>query len=145
MDGTVEVVLSVTGEGSANLRATELRDLWEYLTDRPELRGRVTRHTTDESDTGRLGPLTDALVAALEPGGAFTVLAGAVVAWIKFRPRTESIRLNIRRPDGSCVEIELKRQQAKEYDAVDRMVRAALQPPPGPPPTPQTTSSDSTE
>ncbi len=111
--------------GPANLRATELRDLWAYLTNRPELRGRVTRHTTDETDTGHLSPLTDALVAALEPGGTFTVLAGALVAWIKFRPRTESINLNIRRPDGSCVEIELKRQQAKEYDAVDRMVRAA--------------------
>ncbi|WP_416964183.1 effector-associated constant component EACC1, partial [Streptomyces sp. Agncl-13] len=128
MDSAVEVVLSVTSEESANQRATELRDLWEYLTDRPELRGRVTRHTTDESETGRLGPLTDALIAALEPGGAFTVLAGAVVAWIKFRPRTESVKLNVRRPDGSCVEIELKRQQAKEYDAVDKMVKAALQP-----------------
>ncbi|MFD4873181.1 hypothetical protein ACFWOB_07395 [Streptomyces sp. NPDC058420] len=47
----------------------ELRYLWTYLTGRPELRGRVTGHTTDETDTDHLGPLTDALVAALEPGG----------------------------------------------------------------------------
>lgn len=130
MDSAVEVVLSVTSEGSANRRSTELRDLWEYLTDRPALRGRVSRHMTDETETGHLGPLTDALIAALEPGGAFTVLAGAVVAWIKFRPRTESVKLKVRRPDGSCVEIELKRQQAEEYDAVDKMVRAALRPAP---------------
>ncbi|MFJ8058601.1 hypothetical protein [Streptomyces sp. NPDC096142] len=143
MDGTVEVVLCVEGEGSANLRATELRDLWEYLTDRPELRGRVTRHLTDETDTGRLGPLTDALVAALEPGGAFTVLAGAVVAWIRFRPRTESVRLDVRRPDGSHVRVVLTRQQAAEYDAVDTMVRAALRPAPSPPPGPETTAPDS--
>jgi hypothetical protein len=141
MDGAVDVVLSVTSAGSANQRSAELRDLWEYLTDRPALRGRVARRTTDESETGHLGPLTDALVAALEPGGAFTVLAGAVVAWIKFRPRTESVKLTVRRPDGSCVEIELKRQQAKEYDAVDKMVRAALSPPPSTP----TASSDSAE
>ena len=62
----------------------DLRELWSWLTDEEELRGRVTV-TERAPDRGQMGSITDALVAALAPGGAVVVLVGAVLRWLRYR------------------------------------------------------------
>lgn len=64
--------------------ADELRDLWSWLAAEEDVRGRVTL-TERPPDHGALGPVADALVATLAPGGAAVVLVGAVMRWLRYR------------------------------------------------------------
>jgi hypothetical protein len=69
-----------------------------------ELRGRV-RVMTPPPEPGTLGSVVEALAISLGPGGAATVLASALIAWIR-RQRT-NIKLKVVRADGSSTELLL--------------------------------------
>ena len=122
----MDVVVTADGGDSDGEGAAALSELRRQLANEDLLRGRVRERSIEDEQGEHLGPLTDALVAALEPGGAFTVLVGAVVAWMRLRPRTEAVTFEITQQDRT-VKLVLRRQQAKEYDAVERIVRAAVE------------------
>ncbi|MFC6081975.1 effector-associated constant component EACC1 [Sphaerisporangium aureirubrum] len=72
--------------------ADDLRDLHSWLTDEPDLRGRVTPHESPPPP-GALGPVLDGLHIALGSGGVAATLAGVVIAWLKTRPAEITVRL----------------------------------------------------
>ena len=72
--------------------ADELRDLHRALAAEQDLRGRVSlRHRPPEP--GHLGPVVEAVEVALAPGGALTVVAGAVLVWLRHRRGTVKVKL----------------------------------------------------
>ncbi|MFI9815833.1 effector-associated constant component EACC1 [Saccharothrix variisporea] len=72
--------------------ADEVRDLHRALAADPDLRGRVRlRHRPPEP--GALGPVAEAVEVALAPGGALTVVAGAVLVWLRRRRGTVKVRV----------------------------------------------------
>ncbi|GAA3084181.1 effector-associated constant component EACC1 [Streptosporangium carneum] len=72
--------------------ADQLRELYAWLTEEPEIRGRV-RVIERPPPKGGLGPTMDALRIALGSGGAVAAISGAVVAWLRTRPGEISIKL----------------------------------------------------
>jgi Effector Associated Constant Component 1 len=96
----VEVRLSVTG-----LDPVEgLEDLADWLRHEPELRGRV-RPAPSSPVEGELGALATVLIAAVGSGGAASVLAGSLKAYLA-QPRRAKVRIKVERPDGRHVEID---------------------------------------
>lgn len=72
--------------------ADELRDLHRALAAEPDLRGRVAlRHRPPAP--GHLGPIVEAVEVALAPGGALTVVSGAVLVWLRHRRSSVKIKL----------------------------------------------------
>lgn len=70
----------------------QLRALYAWLGDEQELRGRVRLLGAMPGST-ELGAVTDALVVALGAGGAGTVLATSLVAWVKSRRTTAHLTI----------------------------------------------------
>jgi hypothetical protein len=105
----VDIAVSVAGAGAAD----QLRDLYAWLTKEPELVGYLRLHERD-APTGELDPVTDLLQAALEPGGAVSAFAAAVVAWLKFR--TADVKVTVTRADGAP-HAELAARRIKGLDA----------------------------
>ncbi|TVT60114.1 hypothetical protein FNH05_04870 [Amycolatopsis rhizosphaerae] len=113
----------------------ELRALRSWLVAEDEFRGRV-RLITPPPEPGKLGAVTETLAIALGPGGAATVLAGALITWI--RRQRGKIKLKVSRPDGTSVElsadIALDGEQARQlvtdllHDAVDARGRSLDKP-----------------
>ena len=119
--GTVESQLIVE---SADNGAVE--DLWQWLQQHDALRGRV-RQVTEPAPEGRMGPvLTDTLMVALGSGGAGSVLAHALLVWLR-RPRGVAVRLKIVDPRGGSIELDLDRATTAEAQA---MLQSALSAPP---------------
>ena len=105
---------------SADAGAAE--DLWQWLQQHDALRGRVCQVTAPAPE-GRMGPvLTDTLVVALGSGGAGSVLAHALLVWLR-RPRGVTVALKIVDPQGRSVELDLDRATTAEAQA---MLEAAL-------------------
>ncbi|MFE7110816.1 hypothetical protein ACFU98_16305 [Streptomyces sp. NPDC057575] len=130
----MRVVVSVSNDAEGESGTADLRS---WLTDLPELRGRVD--LADPADVGErdtapadtMGAATDTLVAVLEPGGVAAVFAGALVAWVQTRRSSYSIK--VIRPDGT--EITISSRQARSMtpeetaDLAERLAR------PGPAPS----------
>lgn len=74
----MDVTVSVAGRDAA---VEELRSLFTWLAGEEEFRGRV-RLVETAPEPGTLGGWPEAVVVALGQGGAVTVLASAVIAWM---------------------------------------------------------------
>ncbi|MFD5086214.1 hypothetical protein ACFWOG_26680 [Kitasatospora sp. NPDC058406] len=84
--------------------ASDLRSLRAWLRHEDELRGRV-QLLDGEVGPEEMGGLAEVLVVALSAGGAATVLAQAVVEWV--RQRTLDVTVRVTRPDGGSMEVQL--------------------------------------
>lgn len=110
----MDVRITAVGESPDGLRS-----LGEWLVGEEELRGRV-RSVESAPRPGTLGAITEALVVALAPGGAVTVLAGVLIAWI--RHRVHDGVYEITRPDGISVKVSTKRVQGADAAGVRELV-----------------------
>lgn len=99
----MSVWLSVEGED----RAEGLAELADWLRREPDLRGLV-RPLAATPAPGELGAVTDVLVAAVGSGGALSALAASIKVFLTL-PRRSDVRIVIRSPDGSSVELDAKR------------------------------------
>ncbi len=102
----MRLIMTVRNDEEETSAAAELRN---WLTEVPELRGRVSRAEPDEAPADAMGPATDAVMALLEPGGVAAVFAGALVAWVQTRRSSHTI--TVTRPDGT--EITISSRQAR--------------------------------
>ena len=112
----MDLRVTMSDEGPSGDR---LRDLRAWLVDEDGLRGRIALADSPPRP-GTLGPTVDALSVALGSGGAVSVLIGGVVSWLRQRSRRDSsnrVRVTIRRPDGSGIEID--RDGASEWPVSD--------------------------
>lgn len=112
----MRVWLSVEG----NDPVEGLAELSEWLGQESELRGLVKQVATVPAP-GELGALTDALVAAVSSGGAISVLAASLKAFLA-QPRRSDVRIVLRTADGRQVEVE-----AKRIDDAEAIVRETLE------------------
>ncbi|MGW2701484.1 effector-associated constant component EACC1 [Streptomyces sp. NPDC001340] len=114
------VTLSVSGG------ATEAADLAAWLDEEDVLRGRVRREVGPVPD-GALGGELQQLVVGLTSGGVATAVASVIVAWL--RRRTGSVTVRVSGRDG--FEVEVRADQVRNMDAeqlraqVDQLVSAA--------------------
>ncbi|MFC9501368.1 hypothetical protein [Streptomyces sp. NPDC056982] len=114
------VTLSVSGG------ATEATDLAVWLDEEDALRGLVRREAGPVPE-GALGGELQQLAVGLTSGGVATALASVVVAWL--RRRTGSVTVRISGRDG--FELEVRADQVRNMDAeqlraqVDQLVSAA--------------------
>ncbi len=105
---TVDVVLDQSST------VDDLLSLRNALGSAPELRGRINLRQS-KAGSGTMGPLSDALVIALEPGGAVTALSAVLIAWT--RQRTAKISLTIKKEGGTELTINADRiRKAKPRD-----------------------------
>ncbi|GAA3803374.1 hypothetical protein GCM10022226_24000 [Sphaerisporangium flaviroseum] len=77
---------------TANDPAGELSDLYAWLIEEPDLRGRIELRSADIPD-GALGSSTDLLQLILGSGGAAATAATVVIAWLKTRAGEVSVKL----------------------------------------------------
>lgn len=83
--------------------AGELESLRDWLADMGEFRGRVAA-VESPPPPGALGPVLDAVLISLGPGGAAAAFATAVVSWL--RQRRGAVKIEIELPDGASVKVE---------------------------------------
>ncbi|MGV9426092.1 effector-associated constant component EACC1 [Streptomyces sp. NPDC003656] len=95
--------------------ADQLRSLHEWLSDDQSLRGRLGLRERPP-DPGTLGPVLEAVVVALGPGGAATALATGVIAWL--RSRRGEVRMKVTLEDGRSLELTAKRVAALDAAAL---------------------------
>ena len=98
-----------------------LEQLAEWLRGEPELAGRVRPQAPPPRD-GEMGAAAELLVVSLGAGGALSVLAGSLRAWLS-QPRRSGIKVTVHRPDGQRLEIDA-RHVTKE--SVEEILRQAL-------------------
>jgi hypothetical protein len=96
-----------------------LAELSDWLAQEPELRGLIAPKTTGP-EPGELGALADVLVAAVGSGGAVSVLAASLKAFLA-QPRRADVRIVLSTPDGLRVEVD-----AKRVGDVEALVRETL-------------------
>jgi uncharacterized iron-regulated membrane protein len=113
MDVTVQVV----GRDAA---VEELRSLLTWLAGDEEFRGRV-RLVEAAPEPGTLGGWPEAVAVALGQDGGLTVLASAVIAWI--RHRTSEVKCTVTRSDGTSVELEATRVRSADLAGVGELVK----------------------
>ena len=111
--GEQPVVLQV----SSARRLDDLLSLRGWLVQDAELRGRVNVRRRDV-DEGEMGSLADALTVGLAAGGGLTVLAQAVVAWV--RSRSGELRVTLRLGEKELA------IEAKNVRSLDSFELAAL-------------------
>ncbi|MFF7634618.1 hypothetical protein ACFZB9_15885 [Kitasatospora sp. NPDC008050] len=99
--------------------AAELSELSDWLGQESALRGLVAPAPAVPAP-GELGALTDALVVAVGGGGAVSVLAASLKAFLT-QPRRSDVRLVVSTPDGRRVEVD-----ARRVDDVEALLRQAL-------------------
>lgn len=115
----VDIVLSVSGG------AAEAADLAAWLDEEHALRGRVRLDAGPVLD-GALGGELQQLVVGLTSGGVATAVASVIVAWL--RRRTGSVTVRVLGRDG--FELEVRADQVRNMDAeqlrshVDQLVSA---------------------
>lgn len=99
-------------------------ELQSWLGEQDGLRGEVAVVNAPAPEGSMSGAgLVDMLVVAAGSGGALSVLASAVVAWVK-QPRGSRVQLTVSGPDGSVVHLDADR--VREVD-VEAMLRTAVQ------------------
>jgi hypothetical protein len=96
------VTISIDGADEADAGYALLR---ASLVAEDELRGHV-RMLNAAPAPGTLGIPPEALVVSLGQGGAITVLASALVTWL--RRRTTDVTIKITRRDGSQTEVHAR-------------------------------------
>jgi Effector Associated Constant Component 1 len=116
----VDIAVTVLG-GSDRDQARGLR---RWLGEEEELRGRI-QLLEPEPEPGQLGTLADTLIVSLGSGGAATVLASALVSWI--RHRTGDTQAVLRKPDGSKIELAAQRIRGLDAAAVQSIVNGLTQ------------------
>ncbi|MGH3831647.1 MAG: effector-associated constant component EACC1 [Pseudonocardiaceae bacterium] len=116
MDVTVSVV-------EPEVAVAELRSLLAWLNSEEELRGRV-RLLEAASAPGTLGGLPHAVTVALSHGGEVTILASAVISWI--RHRTSEVTCTITRPDGTSAELTARRVRGADLTEVGELVERTV-------------------
>jgi hypothetical protein len=102
-------VLITVSEGDGADGARRLRS---WLRREPALRGRVTEREAPPPP-GTLGPVLDAVLVALGPGGVAAALVTGLVSWLRHERGDLSVR--VERADGSSFEITA--QRVKGLDA----------------------------
>lgn len=112
------VGVAVGALGAAEV-AEQTRSLFAWLAGEDELRGRV-RLVEADPVPGTMGALPTELLVALAPGGAGTILASAVIAWI--RHRTGEVTCTVTRPDGVSVSVTGKRVRDADTAGLGRLV-----------------------
>jgi len=98
----------------------DLEDLAEWLSAEPELRGLIRDGDARPGD-GRLGPVTDFLVAAVGSGGAISVLVTALQSYLA--SRSGGLTITLTGPDGT-ITIDARRSQ--DTSAIIVAARAAV-------------------
>ncbi|MFG2040900.1 hypothetical protein [Dactylosporangium sp. NPDC048998] len=112
----MDFVLALDAPSSARYE-----DLQDWLAGEPDLRPLVKRETLPPRQ-GELGGVVGALTVAVGSGGALTVLAGALGAWLaQERNRRARIKIELRR--GRLRSIELDAENTSAAD-IERMLRA---------------------
>ncbi|GAB2944910.1 hypothetical protein ACFMQL_33350 [Nonomuraea fastidiosa] len=109
--------VTVIAEGSD--RGDLLRSLRDWLSDAPELRGRIDG-VERPPEPGTLGPLLEALSVALGPAGAVTAFVTGLVAWLRTRRGEVSIKVTL--PDGTSLELTAKRVAGLDSTALQQQV-----------------------
>lgn len=95
MDDTVQIRVEAADDGAASLLA--------WLRAEADLRGRV--HLAESPpQPGSLGTVADVLMVAVGEGGVVSVLASALIAWI--RRQSGNIVVTLTRSDGSSIEVK---------------------------------------
>jgi len=116
--GVEDIRVSVESGNQGN--ALESLDRW--LQAEPALSGKV-KLTKPVPQEGELGSLTDALVVSVGSGGALSVLAASLHAWLS-QPRRSDVRIRLRGDNGRMLEISADRISAQE---IEMMLREALE------------------
>lgn len=98
-----------------------LESLGDWLHGEPELAGQVSVART-KPRAGELGALADALVVSVGSGGALSVLAASLKAWV-LQPRRSGIRIRVQGETGRVVEIV---GENVDGERVEALVRQAL-------------------
>ena len=106
---------------------SDLESLQEWMAEVSELRGLITA-VEQPPPPGALGPLVEALMVALGPGGAATAFAAALISWIRHRSGVVTIRIDL--PDGGRLELDAHRirglgatELQAEIDALLKVIR----------------------
>jgi hypothetical protein len=97
-----------------------LAELSDWLGHEPELRGLLSQKS-GVTGPEEMGTLSDALVAAVGGGGAISVLAASLKAFLTL-PRRSDVTIVLTGTDGRRVEID-----AKRVGDVEALVRQALE------------------
>jgi hypothetical protein len=87
-----------------------------WLLNEESLRGRITL-TEQPPAPGRLGPVADALVATLAPGGTVAVLAGSVLGWLRLRRGDLTVEIT-RDEKGAHVRVSAKRVRELDHNGI---------------------------
>jgi Effector Associated Constant Component 1 len=114
MDVRVSVVSSNRRDG--------LESLDDWLQAEPALSGKATPSRPVPQE-GELGSLADALVVSVGSGGALSILAASLHAWLS-QPRRSDVRLRLRGDNGRVVEMSADRVGARNFEA---MIREAFE------------------
>ncbi|MFG6197690.1 hypothetical protein [Nonomuraea sp. JJY05] len=102
----------------------EVRDLHAWMRQEPELRGGV-RLVESPPPTGALGPVAEAVQVLA--GAPVAVVAGVVIAWLRYR--TSDVKITVKRPDGTEVQVSatrIKTLNAEQTRAVTAQIETAL-------------------
>lgn len=111
----MDVTISVAGRNAIE----ERRSLFTWLAGEEEFRGRV-RLVESALLPGTLVGWPEVVAVVLSQGGAVTVLASAVIAWI--RHRTSEVTCTMTRPDGTSVKLTATRVRATDLAGVGDLV-----------------------
>jgi hypothetical protein len=112
MDDTVQIRVEAAGDSSASLLT--------WLRAEPDLRGRVhLAGSPPQPDS--LGTVADVLTVAVGEGGVASVLASALIAWI--RRRTGDTVVTLTRPDGSSMEVKATEVRGLSPESVAELVQ----------------------
>ncbi|MFF2803679.1 hypothetical protein ACFVUT_27930 [Streptomyces sp. NPDC058051] len=116
-----------TDDGGAD--AGGAAELLRWLRAEPALKGRVDRleREPDDIPDGAMGPVMDAAVAVLEPGGVAAVFAGALVAWVQ--TRRGSWTVTVRRPDGTEITLSSRGARALSPEEAAALAERLVRPP----------------
>jgi hypothetical protein len=118
----VDVTLGIAGTNlGPGAVAEQVRSLFAWLVREDALRGRV-RLAEPEPAPGTLGVMPTELLVALVPGGAGTVLASAVIAWI--RHRTGEVSCTFTRPDGTSMKVTAERVRGTDIAGLRELVES---------------------
>lgn len=93
--------------------------MFTWLTTEEEFRGRV-RLVEVAPEPGTSGGWPEAVAVTVSQSGAVTILASAVVAWI--RHRTSEVKCKLTRLDGTAVEITAARVRSTDVAGVGELV-----------------------
>lgn len=105
--------------------AAELESLGDWLRGEPELAGRV-RAAMAEPRPGELGTLGEALLVAVGSGGAVSVLAASLKAWLA-QPRRSAVAIRVE-GDGRTVELSADRVTGEQVEALVRQALGGVAP-----------------